>query len=190
MEEFFDTETYLDEMNVQLSKTLDYLKGEYANIRAGRANPHILDRIKVDYYGTPTPINQMANISIPEARMMVISVWDASALKSVSKAIQENDIGINPSDDGRIIRLVFPQLTAEKRKEIVKDIKIIAENSKVNMRNSRRDCLDTFKEMKKVGLISEDELASLEKEVQKLLDSNIAMVDTIFQSKEKEVLEI
>lgn len=190
MEEYFDTETYLDEMQKSFEKAIDFMQNEFSSIRAGRANPRILDKILVDYWGSPTPINQMASISIPEARVLAISVWDQSALRSVVKAIQESDIGINPSDDGKMIRLNFPMLTEEKRKSIVKDVKGIAENSKVALRNARRECLDTFKEMKKDNVLSEDDFSSLEKEVQKILDNNIKNIDTMVERKEKEVMEI
>ena len=173
-----------------LVKALDHLKNEYLVIRAGRANPHILDKVVVEYYGVPTPLNQMANISVPEARMLMISVWDQSQLKEVSKAIQMADLGVNPSDDGKVIRLIFPALTEERRKEIVKQVKKLCEDSKVVMRNARRDCLDFFKQMKKDNEISEDEFSSLETEVQKIQDKYIALCDKTCADKEKEVMEI
>ena len=159
-------------------------------IRAGRANPHILDKISIDYYGVPTPIKQLANISVQEARILCINVWDASQIKNVSKAIAASDIGITPTDDGKIIRLVFPQLNEERRKEIVKQIKKIAEDTKIAMRSARRDIMDFLKDQKKNGEVSEDEFASLESDVQKMLDKYTDKVDGLFATKEKEILEI
>lgn len=173
-----------------LNKALDHLVGEYQVIRAGRANPHILDKVVVDYYGVMTPINQMANINVPEARMILVNVWDASQLKNVSKAIQMADLGVNPSDDGKIIRIVFPALTEERRKEIVKQIKKLCEETKITMRNARRDCLDLYKQMKKDNGLTEDEMSALEDEVQKMQDKFIALCDNEQTSKEKEVMEI
>lgn len=183
-------EEKLLEYEEAIEKALAHQINEYAMIKAGRANPHILDKIMVDYYGAPTPIKQMANISVSEGRILNIAVWDASQIRNVTKAILASDIGINPSDDGKVIRLVFPQLTEERRREIVKDIKKIAEDSKVPMRNARRDVLDFFKDEKKNGNISEDDLASYEKDVQKTLDDAVAKVDANFAVKEKEILEI
>ncbi len=173
-----------------LKKALDHLISEYQVIRAGRANPHILDKVFVEYYGVPTPINQMANISVPEARMIMISVWDQSQVKEISKAILASDIGVTPSDDGKVIRLVFPALTEERRKEIVKQVKKLCEETKVVMRNARRDCLDLYKQMKKDNELSEDELATLETDVQKLQDKYISLCDKESLDKEKEVMEI
>lgn len=190
MEELFESGDYIDDMKSQCEKVLNYLKGELSNIRAGRANPHILDRIMVEYYGTMTPINQIANITIPEARMLCITPWDASVVKNAVKAIQESDIGINPSDDGKIIRLIFPMLNEERRRELVKQVKQLAEAQKVNMRNARRDCLDNLKLLKKNGNISEDELSSLEKNVQTILDGYISKIDVVLADKEKEIMEI
>jgi len=183
-------EEKLLEYEEAIEKALAHQINEYAMIKAGRANPHILDKIMVDYYGAPTPIKQMANISVSEGRILNIAVWDVSQIRNVTKAILASDIGINPSDDGKVIRLVFPQLTEERRREIVKDIKKIAEDSKVPMRNARRDVLDFFKDEKKNGNISEDDLASYEKDVQKTLDDAVAKVDANFAVKEKEILEI
>lgn len=180
----------INKMNEQCEKVLNYMKGEFANIRAGRANPHILDRIQVEYYGSMTPLNQIANITVPEARMLLISPWDQNAVKNVVKAIQESDIGINPADDGKVVRLVFPMLNEERRKELVKQVKQIAEAQKVNMRNARRDCLDELKNLKKSGEISEDELSSFEKNVQNNLDKFVAKIDEVLQNKEKEIMEI
>lgn len=181
---------YILEMEENLTKCYNYLYNEYINIRAGRANPHILDKIKVDYYGNLTPINQLANITVPEARMLMISVWDVSILKDVVRAIQESGIGINPMDDGKVIRLVFPILTEERRKELCKNAKQLADAQKVQMRNARRDCLEGIKVLKKNGDISEDEMASYEKEVQQLLDKYIEKIDKTFAEKEKEIMEI
>ena len=178
-EKFFDYEAELD-------KALTHQNNEYIVIRAGRANPHILDKIFIDYYGVPTPIKQMANISVQEARILCISVWDASQIKNVSKAIAASDIGITPSDDGKVIRLVFPQLN----EEIVKQIKKIAEDSKIAMRGARRDIMDALKSLKKDGELSEDECAGLEGDVQKLLDKYVDKVDDAFSAKEKEILEV
>ena len=178
------------EYEEEINKALSHQESEYDMIKAGRANPHVLDKIMVDYYGSPTPIKQMANISISEGRILNIAVWDVSQIKNISKAILASDIGINPSDDGKVIRLVFPQLTEERRKEIAKEAKKIAEDAKVPMRNARRDVLDFFKEEKKDGKISEDDFAMYEKDIQKTLDNAIAKVDENFAKKEKEIFEI
>lgn len=183
-------EEKLLEYEEAIEKALAHQINEYAMIKAGRANPHVLDKITVDYYGAPTPIKQMANISVSEGRILNIAVWDVSQIRNVTKAILASDIGINPSDDGKVVRLVFPQLTEERRREIVKDIKKIAEDTKVPMRNARREVLDFFKDEKKNGNISEDDLSSYEKDIQKTLDEAVAKVDANFAVKEKEVLEI
>ena len=180
----------LESYKQDLEKVEKYLISEYATVRAGRANPHFLDKVMVDYYGVPTPIYQMANISVPEARVLMINVWDQSQLKNVSKAIAQADLGIMPSDDGRVIRLIFPMMTEEKRREIVKEVRKMCADSKVTMRNARRDCLDMFKDMKKDGELSEDEYSTLEKEVQKQIDLKTASLDKICQDKEKEVTQI
>ncbi len=190
MEDLFEAQDYIQDMEENLKKMYNYLYNEFINIRAGRANPHILDKIKVDYYGNLTPINQLANISVPEARMLLISVWDTSILKDVISAIQQSDIGINPIDDGKIIRLVFPILTEERRKELCKKAKQLTENQKVQMRNARRDCMDNIKKLKKEGLISEDEFGKYEKQIQDILDKNIASLDNAYADKEKEIMEI
>ena len=173
-----------------IEKAIEFFNSELAIIKVGRANPRILDKVFVDYYGTMTPINQMANISIPEARMMLISVWDQSQVKAVCKAIDAANLGVNPSDDGKVIRLVFPALTEERRREVVKDVNRLTENAKVSCRNARRDVLDEFKKMKKNGELTEDELAGLEKDVQKMLDSAIEKIEKLSTAKEKEVMEI
>lgn len=180
----------LDGFKQDMEKAISFLKNEYAVIKAGRANPHILDKVMVDYYGVMTPLNQMGNINVPEARMLTISLWDLNAMGAVRKALQQADLGLTPSDDGRIIRLVFPMLTEERRKEIVKQVKKVCEEAKISLRNARRDCLDMFKQMKKDSEISEDEYAGLEKDVQKQLDSYNAMCDDICSRKEKEVMEV
>lgn len=179
-----------DEYELELEETVDHLKNELNSIRAGRANPQILNKIVVDYYGTPTPLNQMSNITVPEARLLQISVWDASMIKAVVKAISQSDIGITPSDDGKVIRLVFPQLTEERRKDLVKQVKKTGEDYKVTLRNSRRDVLDKIKNFKKDNKITEDESAAYEKEVQKILDGKVAEVDALVKAKEAEVLEV
>ena len=184
------TEEVFNSLKQDLEKAYNHQSSEYAVIRAGRANPHILDKIHVDYYGVPTPIYQMANISVAEARILCISVWDQGQVKNVSKAIAASDIGITPSDDGRVIRLVFPQLTEERRRDITKQVRKIAEDTKVVMRNARRDALDLLKDMKKDGDLSEDELSGCEKDVQKILDGYMAKVDALTESKEKEIMEV
>lgn len=185
-----DIKELIDSSKEDMAKTIVYLKNEYLTLRAGRANPHILDKIAVDYYGVMTPINQMANISVPEARMLVVSVWDQSQLRNVSKAIMQADLGVNPMDDGKVIRIVFPMLTEERRKEIVKSVKTLAENAKISLRSTRRDCLDIFKQMKKDGEISEDDLSGIEKDVQKLVDTFNTQIDEVCAVKEKEIMEI
>ena len=181
---------YMDACRDDMEKAISYLKNEYQVIRAGRANPHILDKVTVEYYGVPTPINQMANISVPEARMLMISVWDSSQLQNVSKAISQADIGITPIDDGKVIRLVFPALTEERRRDIVKNVKSLCENAKISIRNSRRDYLYIFKQMKKDSSLSEDAYDSAEKEVQKLVDKYNAIADEVCLAKEKETMEV
>ena len=176
---------YEDKMN----KTLEVLKEEFGTIRAGRANPHVLDKIKVDYYGSPTPIQQVGNISVPEARMIVIQPWDKSLLKAVEKAILTSELGINPTNNGSVIRLVFPELTEERRKELVKDVKKKGEAAKVAIRNIRRDANDAFKKLEKED-VSEDEIKKLGEEVQKLTDKYIKDVDKTIEEKSKEILTV
>lgn len=175
---------------VKMSKTVDALKNEYAAIRAGRANPAILDKIKVEYYGTPTPVTQLGNISVPEARTLLIQPWDASVLKEIEKEIQKSDIGINPTNDGKVIRLSFPPLTEERRKTLVKDISKIAENSKVAVRNHRRDAIDKIKALKKDNKITEDDVKEGEDKIQKLTDKFVKSIDEIAKDKEKEILTV
>ncbi len=179
---------YLDSYKEDLDKAYDHLIEEMSTIRAGRANPKLVEKILVDYYGTPTPINQMATISVPEARMLVVSLWDNSMLKATVKAINDANIGVNPSDDGKVIRLVFPQLTEERRKEFAKEISKMTEACKVVCRNARRDVLDEFKRMKKDNEITEDEMSKLEKDVQKILDDISTKIDKSSEQKQKEIM--
>ncbi len=179
-----------EEYELSLMDTVEHLKGELNTIRAGRANPQILNKITVDYYGALTPLNQMANITVPEARLLQISLWDSSMIKAVVKAITASDIGITPTDDGKVIRLVFPQLTEERRRDLGKQVKKIGEDYKVTLRNARRDIMDKLKAFNKNKQITEDEIASYEKEVQKILDKNIASVDALVKEKESEILEV
>ena len=180
----------IKEYNDKMQKTIDHLESEFATIRAGRANPHVLDRIKVDYYGTPTPVQQVGNISIPEPRIIVIQPWEKSLLKEIEKAIQMSDIGFNPTNDGQVIRLVFPELTEERRKELVKDVKKKGEADKVAIRNIRRDGNDAFKKLAKSEDISEDEIKQLEDELQKLTDKFIKTVDDMVDAKSKDILTV
>lgn len=174
----------------KMKKTIEALQTNYSEIRAGRANPAILNKVKIDYYGVPTPISQVAGISVPEARLIVIQPWDASVLKEIEKAILTSDIGINPNNDGKVIRLSFPELNEERRKEIVKDVKKYAEESKVAIRNARRDGIDEYKALQKDNAISEDELRIAEDDIQKLTDKYVAEIDKTAEAKEKEVMAI
>ena len=174
----------------KMTKTVSVLGKDYAAIRAGRANPGVLDKVLVDYYGVPTPINQMAAISVSEARILVIQPWDKSTLTPIYKAIQASDIGINPQNDGSVIRMTFPQLTEDRRKEIVKDIKKMAEDSKVAIRSIRRDAIDKIKKMQKASEITEDDLKNLEKDIQDLTDKSCKDIDNLKTKKDKELLEI
>ena len=174
----------------KMNKSLDALQNEYASIRAGRANPHVLDKLKVDYYGSPTPIQQVGNISVPEARMIVIQPWEKSLLKAIEKAILTSDLGINPTNDGSVIRLVFPELTEERRKELAKDVKKNGEATKVAIRNIRRDANDAFKKMEKADEISEDDLKEAEEKIQKLTDKMVAEVDKAVENKTKEIMTV
>ena len=173
-----------------LEKVQNHLDSEYSSIRAGRANPKILDRVLVNYYGSLTPLNQMANITVPDPRCLLINVWDLSAFKDVLKAINEANLGLAPSDDGKSIRLVFPVPTEDRRKELVKQAKAVLEDSKVSMRNERRDAMDSIKEMKKENLLTEDSQKRAETEVQKLLDNAIKELDDMFAQKEKEIMSV
>ena len=174
----------------RMQKSVDNLKEEYVTIRAGRANPHILDRLRVDYYGTPTPIQQVANVSVPEARMIQIQPWEASLIKDSEKAILVSDLGLTPNNDGKTIRLVFPELTEDRRKELAKDIKKKGDNAKVAIRNIRRDANDAIKKENKAGDISDDEAKNSEDEIQKITDKYIAMIDSAIDDKTKEILTV
>ena len=174
----------------KMQKTMNNLAEEYGGIRAGRANPHVLDKLRVDYYGTPTPIQQVANVNVPEPRMIQIQPWEASMVKTIEKAIMTSDLGINPTNDGKVIRLVFPELTAQRRKELAKDVKKKGENAKVAIRNIRRDGNDAFKKLSKSEDISEDEIKDLEESLQKLTDKYIANVDKAVEEKTKEILTV
>jgi ribosome recycling factor len=174
----------------KMGKTIDVLNREFAAIRAGRANPEVLNKIMVDYWGAPTAINQMASISVAEARVLVIQPYDASALKSIEKAIQTSDLGINPNNDGKVIRLVFPQLTEERRKDLCKSIKKYGEEAKVSVRAIRRDTMEKFKAMKKNSEITEDDLKVCEKDIQKITDNFSEDIDKMVVNKEKEVMSI
>ncbi len=178
-------QVYVDKMN----KAYEFLAADYQTIRAGRANPHLLDKIKVDYYGTPTPIQQVGNITVPEARMIQIAPWEKSLIKEIEKAIMMSDIGITPSDDGQIIRLVFPELTEERRKELVKEVKKKGEDAKVATRNIRRDGNDAFKKLAKAE-ISEDEIKQLEENLQKMTDKAIKDIEKLVEDKSKEILTV
>ena len=179
-----------NELEERMNKTISVLKENFSEVRAGRANPAILNKIMIEYYGVPTPINQVAGISVPEARLIVIQPWDASILKEIEKEILKADIGINPNNDGKVIRLLFPELNEERRKEIAKDIKKIAEESKVAIRSIRRDGIDEAKAMQKESLITEDELRTAEDKIQKLTDKKIAEIDEVLAVKEKEIMSI
>ena len=178
------------EIENKMNKTIEVLKQNFSEVRAGRANPAILNRISVEYYGTPTPINQVAGISVPEARLIMIQPWDASILKDIEKAILASDIGINPNNDSKVIRLSFPELTEERRKELVKDIKKTAEEAKVAVRAIRRDGIDKAKAMQKNSEITEDELRGAEDTIQKLTDKKIEEIDKVLTEKEKEIMTV
>lgn len=174
----------------KMQKSLNNLYSEFNSIRAGRANPHVLDSVMVDYYGTPTPIQQVANVSVPEPRLIQIQPWEASMVKEIEKAIQTSDVGINPTNDGKVIRLVFPELTEERRKELAKDVKKKGENAKVAVRNIRRDANDSFKKLSKESDISEDDIKELEEKAQKLTDSYIKKIDEAVSDKTEEILKV
>ena len=179
-----------NEFEEKMDKTISVFEENLSEIRAGRANPAILNKITINYYGTPTPINQVAGISVPEARLIVIQPWDASILKEIEKEILKSDIGINPNNDGKVIRLVFPELNEERRKEIVKDIRKLAEEAKISIRAIRRDGIDLAKVKQKNSEITEDELKNAENQIQKLTDKKIEEIDKILENKEKEVMSI
>ena len=180
----------IDNAKERMNNSLNSLQRELGHIRAGRANASLLDRISVEYYGAPTPLNQLASITIPEARVLMITPFDKSILQDVEKAIMASDIGISPTNDGNVIRLIIPQLTEERRKELAKDVKKEAENAKIAVRNIRRDAIDEYKKQQKNGDITEDDLRGLEKEVQKLTDESIKEVDKIASDKEQELLDV
>ena len=174
----------------KMQKTMNNLGEEFGSIRAGRANPHVLDKLRVDYYGTPTAIQQVANVSVPEPRMIQIQPWEASMVKEIEKAILTSDLGINPTNDGKVVRLLFPELTEERRKELAKDVKKKGENAKVAIRNIRRAANDSFKKLAKASDISEDEIKELEDKAQKMTDKYIAEVDKAVEAKTKEILTV
>lgn len=174
----------------KLTKTVSVLKEEYQSVRAGRANPHILDKVMVDYYGAPTPVTQTSNVSVQEGRCLVISPWDVSLLKGIEKALQQSNIGITPTNDGKVIRLAFPQLTEERRRELSKQIRKMGEDAKVAERNIRRDALESFKKLKNDKVLSEDEYASCEKDVEKAVSDAIAEIDAAISAKEKEIMTV
>ena len=174
----------------KMTKTMGNLETEFGSIRAGRANPHVLDKLRVDYYGAPSPIQSVANVSVPEPRMIQIQPWEPSLVKAIEKAILTSDIGINPSNDGKIIRLVFPELTEERRKELAKDVKKKGESAKVAIRNIRRDAIDHMKKLGKTEDVSEDEIKDLEDSIQKMTDKFVAMVDKAVEAKTKEILTV
>lgn len=179
----------LQQYDDKMTKALDYLESDYAGIRAGRANPHVLDKLRVDYYGTPTPIQQVGNVTVPEARIIQIAPWEKSLIREIEKAIMTSDLGINPSNDGSVIRLVFPELTEERRKDLAKEVKKKAEDAKVAIRNIRRDGNDAFKKLGK-GEISEDEVKQLEDQLQKLTDKYIKDIDALMETKTKEIMTV
>lgn len=183
-------QTQLKKAEERMGRRIDHMQSEFAAIRAGRANPAVLDKVKVDYYGAPTPVNQLAAVSVTEARTLTIQPWDMSVLKLIEKAIQTSEVGINPQNDGKVIRLVFPPLTEARRKEIVKDVQKIAEETKVQIRNVRRDAIDTLKAMKKNGELTEDDLKHGEKKTQDLTDKFIKDIDSRSAVKQKEILEL
>ena len=174
----------------KMVKAVEFLKNDLQTIRAGRANPHVLDKIRVDYYGTPTPIQQLANISVPEARMIQIAPWDKKSLKAIERAIMASDVGINPNNDGSVIRLIFPELTEDRRKELAKDVQKRSEGVKVTIRNARRDGNDEFKKLRKDSQISEDDEKDFQTELQKLTDKYIAKVDQVAEEKKKEIMTV
>ena len=179
-----------DNFDTKCNNTINALKSELAGIRAGRANPHVLDKVMVDYWGAPTPINQMANVSVSEGRILVVSVYDMSAIKSVEKAILAANIGLTPNNDGKVIRLIFPEITEERRRDIVKQVKKLGEDSKVALRNHRREALDTAKKLKKDNAITEDDLSAIEKDIDKDLAKFTDTVDSVIKAKEQDVMSV
>ena len=185
-----EVDLIFDDMNEKIDKTMQNYISELRSIRAGRANPHILDKVVADYYGTPTPINNMANISVPEARLLVIAPWDKSQLKNIEKAILAANIGINPNNDGQVIRLVFPELTEERRRSTVKEAKNLVEEAKIVMRNARREAIDELKKIQKASTITEDDLRNFTEDIDKNLAKKTEEVDKLFKEKEQEILSI
>lgn len=185
-----EVDLIFEDMNDKIDKTMNNYISELRSIRAGRANPHILDKVVADYYGTPTPINNMANISVPEARLLVIAPWDKSQLKSIERAILAANIGINPNNDGQVIRLVFPELTEERRRSTVKEAKNLVEEAKIVMRNARRDAIDELKKIQKASTITEDDLRNFTEDIDKNLSKKTEEVDKLFKEKEQEILSI
>ena len=185
-----EVDLIFDDMNEKIDKTMQNYISELRSIRAGRANPHILDKVVADYYGTPTPINNMANISVPEARLLVIAPWDKSQLKNIEKAILAANIGINPNNDGQVIRLVFPELTEERRRSTVKEAKNLVEEAKIVMRNARREAIDELKKIQKAATITEDDLRNFTEDIDKNLAKKTEEVDKLFKEKEQEILSI
>ena len=179
-----------EQYKAKMEKTIDVMKSEFNTIRAGRANAAVLDKITVDYYGAPTPIQQIASISTPEPRMLAIQPWDSSALKLIEKAILASDLGINPTNDGKVIRLLFPQLTEERRRDLSKEVRNMAEGGKVAIRNIRRDAMETFKKKQKASELTEDDLKIAEKDLQKLTDDMCKELDALLEKKEKELMEV
>ena len=180
----------LQQFETKMNKTFANLESEFQSIRAGRANPHVLDKIRVDYYGTPTPIQQVGNVSVPEPRMLQIAPWDKSLIKPIEKAILTSDIGINPSNDGTVIRLIFPELTEERRNDLAKDVKKKGEAAKVAIRNIRRDANDTFKKMNKANELTEDDQKDLENKLQKMTDKFVADIDKAVEAKTKDIMKV
>lgn len=185
-----EVDLIFDELNERFDKVMSNYRTELRAIRAGRANPHILDKIVVDYYGTPTPINNMANISVPEARLLVISAWDKSQLKNIERAILAANVGITPNNDGQVIRLVFPELTEERRRSTVKEAKGLVEEAKIVLRNARRDAIDELKKIQKTSVITEDDLKNFTADIDKSLAKQTDEVDKLFKDKEQEILAI
>lgn len=178
------------EFDAKMQKTIDVVMSDFASVRAGRANAAVLDKITVDYYGAPTPLNQVAAISSPDPRSLMIQPWDSTLLKAIEKAIQTSDLGINPQNDGKVIRLAFPQLTEERRKELTKQVKKYGENGKVAIRNIRREAMDKAKAMKKTGELTEDTQKTMEEDVQKLTDKYIKIIDAAVEEKQKEIMSV
>ena len=184
------TSAHVQPYEEKMQKTIVALEFEFSTIRIGRANPHVLDKLTVDYYGTPTPLNQVGNITVPEARLLQIQPWESNMLKAIEKAIQTSDLGINPTNDGKVVRLLFPELTEDRRKSLAKEVKKKGEDSKVAIRNIRRDAVDAFKKIEKKSEITEDALADLEDEIQKVTDKKAEEIDKVVDAKTKEILTV